>query len=73
MPNTSPINDAQAMAFFNFACEYRNAANQLFDLAGSLSKLIYFLWFYTVELALKALRRSLLPLGDMFKLLLDLE
>jgi len=58
MPNTSPITDVHAMAFFNFAREYQKAANQLLDLEPSLTNPIYFLYFHTVELALKAFLRS---------------
>jgi hypothetical protein len=54
-----PITDVNAMAFFNFAREYHSAANQLFDSRSFLRNPIYFLYFHTVELALKAFLRSL--------------
>lgn len=57
---TSRNTDAHAMAFLNRAHEYHEAANQLFDLHadGSLNHPINFLYFHTVELALKAFLRS---------------
>jgi hypothetical protein len=59
IPSPKPITDVSAMAFFNFAREYHSAANQLFDSRPSLRNPIYFLYFHTVELALKAFLRSL--------------
>jgi hypothetical protein len=47
-----------AMAFFNFARQYHEAANCLFKEHGALRDPIHFLYFHTVELALKAFLRS---------------
>jgi hypothetical protein len=59
IPNSKPITDVSAMAFLNMAREYHSAANQLSGLGrGSLSNPINFLYFHTVELALKAFVRS---------------
>ncbi len=59
IPNPKPITDMTAMAFFGFAREYHSAANHLFDSGLSSRNPIYFLYFHTVELALKAFLRSL--------------
>lgn len=58
MPHASPIPDLDPMAFFNLACDYHEAANLLFDQKPSLNHPIYFCYFHTVELALKAFLRS---------------
>jgi hypothetical protein len=46
------------MAFFNFARRYHEAANCVFKEQGALSDPAHFLYFHTVELALKAFLRS---------------
>jgi hypothetical protein len=64
MGQTTPsaINDVHAVAFFDSARKFFEAANQLFDLQKpSLSDPcdpINFLYFHTVKLALKAFLRS---------------
>lgn len=58
IPKPKTITDVSAMAFFNFAREYHSAASHLFDSRSSLRNPIYFLYFHTVELALKAFLRS---------------
>ena len=59
MPKPKALTDVSGVAFFNFAREYQSAANQLLDSRPCLSNPIYFLYFHTVELALKAFLRSL--------------
>lgn len=57
-PNSTA--DVSAANFFNFAREYHNAADELYNLHPecSFSNPIYFLYFHSVELALKAFLRS---------------
>jgi HEPN domain len=62
------MQDASPMAFLNFAREYHEAAELLFALNRSrgtpvtghrpLTNVIYFLYFHSMELALKAFLRS---------------
>jgi hypothetical protein len=56
------ITDANAVAFFHSARKFHEAANQLFDLqkpsVSDPCDPIKFLYFHTVELALKAFLRS---------------
>jgi len=60
MPTPNRDRDVSAMAFFNMARQYRDAANQLLDLneGCSFSDPIGFLYFHAVELTLKAFLRS---------------
>ena len=67
MQNAKPNTDVHAMAFFNMARKYHDAAGQLFDVSQgrpkvhgqrSLSDPINFLYFHAAELALKAFLRS---------------
>jgi hypothetical protein len=72
MPPKKPPQDVHAIAFFNSAREYHEAANELFTIADArpkihgsrqLSQPLYFLYFHTIELALKAfLRANNLPI-----------
>jgi hypothetical protein len=53
--------DAHAVSYLGFAKQYHQAANQLLDLHatdGLLRDPIYFLYFHTVEMALKAFLRA---------------
>src|SRR5262249_40023786 len=59
--------EAQAIAFFNRAREYHDAANELFMMAGAKQQIqnrskfnspLYLLYFQTIELALKAFLRT---------------
>jgi hypothetical protein len=66
--NANPITDVAAKAFLNYARGYHEAADQLFNLSQdrlreasnkhSMNDPIRFLYFHTVELALKAFLRS---------------
>jgi len=57
-PNKSPTADVSAMAYFNRARRYHEAAKCLFNEHSALQDPIHFLYFHTVELALKAFLRS---------------
>jgi hypothetical protein len=50
--------DPHAIVFFNRALEYQKAATQVMDRDPSLTNPINFLYFHTMELALKAFLRS---------------
>jgi len=50
---------AMALAFLGYARQYHRAAEQLFDQFRDLYHPVYFLYFHTVELALKAFLLSL--------------
>src|SRR5437899_1399850 len=67
MPTKKPLQDVHASAFFNSAREYHDAANEIFTIAEARPKIhssrqlsgpLYFLYFHTIELALKAFLRA---------------
>jgi hypothetical protein len=58
MPNVKTNIDVSAAAFLNFARQYHEAAEGLFDSKPHLSDPINALYFHTVELALKAYLRA---------------
>ena len=58
MANVKPKTDVSATAFLNYARQYREAAEGLFDNKPHLSDPINALYFHTVELALKAYLRA---------------
>jgi len=58
MPNKGSASDVSALAFFNRARQYHEAAECVFKECGTLRDPIHFLYFHTVELTLKAFLRS---------------
>jgi hypothetical protein len=58
MSNTKTNTDVSARAFLNYAREYHQASEQVFQAKSLLSRPLNALYFHTVELALKAYLRA---------------
>jgi HEPN domain-containing protein len=58
MPNTNPNTHPTPGAFLNYARQYHQAAEELFDSKSHLTDVKYFLYFHATELFLKAYLRA---------------
>jgi hypothetical protein len=58
MPNTNQKTNVSAMAFLNYARQYQEAAEELFNRKPHLSRVLNALYFHVVELLLKAYLRA---------------